>query len=163
MTARSPMAPAWPEIVLSAGLLAMAGIIAWQTSSIAVSPLYAKVGPTVFPYFMAAGLGVFALLLLRQGFRGGWQDEEEKATPPEWKAIAYVVAGLIANVGLIKPLGFTAASVILFTLVARGFGSRRLLRDAAIGLLLALAAYFGFAKILGVNIGGGIVENLIGG
>lgn len=163
MTARSPMAPAWPEIVLSAGMLAMAGIIAWQTSSIAVSPLYAKVGPTVFPYFTAAGLGVFALLLLRQGFRDGWQDEEEKATPPEWKAIAYVVAGLIANVSLIKPLGFTAASVILFTLVARGFGSRRLLRDAAIGLLLALAAYFGFAKILGVNIGGGIVENLLGG
>lgn len=163
MTSKLHIAPAWPEIVLSAGLLAMAGIVAWQTTTIAVSPLYAKVGPTVFPYFTAGGLAVFALLLLRQGFRGGWQGEEEKATPPEWAAIAYVAAGLFANVALIKPLGFTAASVILFTLVARGFGSRRVLRDAAAGLLLALTAYFGFAKILGVNIGGGIVENLLGG
>jgi putative tricarboxylic transport membrane protein len=64
---------------------------------------------------------------------------------------------------LIGPLGFSAASTVMFVLVAYGFGSRQPLRDAGIGLVLALAAYFGFAKALGVNIGAGVIENLLGG
>jgi len=48
-------------------------------------------------------------------------------------------------------------------LIAYGFGSRRPLRDAALGFAVALAAYFGFATLLGVNIGAGIVERLLGG
>jgi len=155
--------PALPEMALSIAILLVAGIIAWQTSLMAVSPLYAKVGPTVFPYLTAAGLMVLALSLLWTALRGGWQDEEEKSTPPEWRSIAYVAAGLVANVALIGRVGFTAASVVMFSLIARGFGSRRPARDAGCGLLLALAAYFGFAKMLGVNIGGGVVENLLGG
>ena len=76
--------------------------------------------------------------------------------------VAFVFAGLLANVVLIRPLGFTAASVVLFVLVAHGFGSRRPLSNALIGLVLSLAAYFGFAKALGVNIGAGVIEKLIG-
>ncbi len=76
--------------------------------------------------------------------------------------MAFVAAGLVANVVLIKPLGFTAASVVMFVLICYGFGSRHPLRDALIGLVLALAAYFGFAKALGVNIGAGVIETLLG-
>ncbi|TIU32244.1 MAG: tripartite tricarboxylate transporter TctB family protein, partial [Mesorhizobium sp.] len=76
-----------------------------------------------------------------------------------WKAMGLVAAGLVANLVLIQPLGFTAASVIMFVLVCFGFGSRHPLRDALLGLVLALAAYFGFAKALGVNIGAGLIEN----
>jgi len=43
-----------------------------------------------------------------------------------------------------------------------GFGGRRPLRDAVIGLVISVAAYFGFAKALGVNIGAGLLENLRG-
>ncbi|MDQ2704606.1 MAG: tripartite tricarboxylate transporter TctB family protein, partial [Pseudomonadota bacterium] len=85
----------------------------------------------------------------------------EKEAPADWKALAFVIAGLVANVLLIQPLGFTAASVVMFVLVCFGFGSRRPLRDALIALLLALAAYFGFARALGVNIGAGIIENTL--
>ena len=35
-------------------------------------------------------------------------------------------------------------------------------RDAALGLVMALASYFGFAKVLGINIGAGLVENALG-
>ncbi|RVC01162.1 tripartite tricarboxylate transporter TctB family protein, partial [Mesorhizobium sp. M7A.F.Ca.AU.001.01.1.1] len=43
--------------------------------------------------------------------------------------------------------------------VCYGFGSKRTLRDVVLGLILALAAYFGFARALGVNIGAGFIEN----
>ncbi|TPJ98581.1 tripartite tricarboxylate transporter TctB family protein [Mesorhizobium sp. B2-5-9] len=148
-----------PELLIGVGLLACAGAVAWQTLAIPVSPLYSKVGPTVFPYLTMVGLVVLSLLLILAALRGGWQPEEEKETPTDWKAMGFVVIGLLANLVLIQPLGFTAASVIMFVLVCYGFGSRHTLRDVLTGLVLALAAYFGFAKALGVNIGAGFVEN----
>jgi len=45
--------------------------------------------------------------------------------------------------------------------VARGFGSKAIIRDALIGAVFALVAYIGFAKTLGINIGSGLVENAI--
>ncbi|TPM31953.1 tripartite tricarboxylate transporter TctB family protein [Mesorhizobium sp. B2-3-4] len=155
----APPRLAVPELLIGIGLLACAGAVAWQTLAIPVSPLYSKVGPTVFPYLTMAGLIVLSLLLILAALRGGWQPEEEKETPTDWKALGFVVIGLLANLLLIQPLGFTAASVIMFVLVCYGFGSRHTLRDVFTGLVLALAAYFGFAKALGVNIGAGFVEN----
>jgi putative tricarboxylic transport membrane protein len=156
----APRRVAMPELLIGIGMLAAAATALWETMAIPVSPLYSKVGPTVFPYITAAGMLVLAILLIVAALRGGWQPEEEKETPTDWKSMAFVVAGLLANLFLIRPLGFTAASVIMFVLVCYGFGSRRPLRDLVIGLILGLAAYFGFAKVLGVNIGAGYIENL---
>jgi putative tricarboxylic transport membrane protein len=152
---------ALPEAVIGIGLLVCAGLMFWQTATMPVSPLYSKVGPTVFPYMTAAGLAVLAVLLFAQALRGGWQPDDEKDVRIDWMAVAFVAAGLLANVLLIQPLGFTAASVVLFVLVTHGFGSRKPIRNALIGLILSLAAYFGFAKALGVNIGAGFIERLV--
>jgi putative tricarboxylic transport membrane protein len=154
---------ALPEALIALGLLLFAGLVLWQTLAIPVSPMTAQVGPKVLPYITAAGLALLAVLLLVQAVRGGWQQPDEKEVAVDWKAVAFVTAGLIANVALIGSLGFSAASTIMFVLVAYGFGSRRPVRDAGIGLVLALTAYFGFAKALGVNIGAGVIENLLGG
>jgi len=155
----APPRLAMPELLIGIGLLACAAAVAWQTLAIPVSPLYSKVGPTVFPYITMTGMIVLSLLLILAAVRGGWQPQEEKETPTDWKAMGIVVAGLVANLVLIQPLGFTAASVIMFVLVCYGFGSKHTLRDALTGLILALAAYFGFARALGVNIGAGFIEN----
>ena len=122
-----------PEAMIGIGLLVCAALVAWQTAIMPVSPMYSKVGPTVFPYMTAAGLAVLAGLLFLEALRGGWQPQDEKEVKVSWKAVAFVFAGLLANVVLIRPLGFTAASVVLFVLVAHGFGSRRPLSNALIG------------------------------
>ena len=158
-----PRGVAMPELLIGLGMLAAAAAVLWQTLAIPVSPLYSKVGPTVFPYITTGGMLVLALLLIRAAVRGGWQPDDEKETPTDWKSMGFVVAGLVANLLLIAPLGFTFASVVMFVLVCYGFGSRNPLRDLAMGLILSLAAYFGFAKALGVNIGAGFVENLANG
>jgi putative tricarboxylic transport membrane protein len=158
---RARAAWALPETVLGFGVVLTAVLAFWQTAIIPVSPLYSKVGPTIFPYIASGLLLVLGLLLTLQGLRGGWQPEDEKEVPLDWKAMAFVGAGLVANVVLIGPLGFTIASTVMFTLIAWGFGSRTPWRDAPIGFLLALAAYFGFATGLGVNIGRGPLEGAI--
>ena len=149
------------EAIIGAGVLALAAVMLWQTLAIPVSPIYAQVGPTVVPIITALALGMLGVLLLIAAWQGGWQPEEEKASTPDRVALAWVVAGLVLNVLLIGWAGFTIASVILFVCVARGFGSKAIVRDAAIGAAFALIAYFGFAQTLGINIGSGLVENAV--
>jgi putative tricarboxylic transport membrane protein len=153
--------PAVGEAIIGAGVLVLALVMAWQALSIPVSPIYAKVGPTVVPAIAALALGMLGVLLLIAAWQGGWQPAEEKAVAPDRAALAWVAAGLVLNVLLIGPAGFTIASVLLFVCVARGFGSTALVRDAAIGAAFALIAYFGFAQTLGINIGAGLVERAI--
>src|SRR5918994_6131616 len=152
---------AFGETIIAAGVLLLAAVVYWQTAAIPVSPIYAKVGPTVIPAIAAIGLGLLGLFLLVSAPPGGWQPQEEKAISPDYAALAWIGAGLVLNVLLIGPAGFTVASVVLFVCVARGFGSRAILRDALIGAAFALIAYFGFAKTLGINIGAGLVENFL--
>ena len=153
--------PAIGETIIAAGVLVLAGVVFWQTTEIPVSPIYAKVGPTVVPYITAACLFVLGALLLISALRGGWQPDDEKEVTPDRAALLWVGAGLILNVLLIGNAGFTLASIILFVCVARGFGSKSILRDALIGAAFALIAYFGFAQTLGINIGAGIIENAL--
>ena len=56
---------------------------------------------------------------------------------------------------LIGSAGFVLSATLLFACVARGFGSRRALRDAAAGLLLSLAIYLFFVKLLNVSLPAG--------
>ena len=149
------------ELAVALGVLALAVVVYWQTQLIPVSPIYAKVGPTVMPTIAAFGLGVLSLVLIVSEVRGGWQSEAERATPPDYLALLWVVAGLALNVLLIGRVGFTLASIVLFVCVTRGFGSRRILLNAVIAAIFALIAYFGFAKTLGINIGGGLVEEAV--
>jgi putative tricarboxylic transport membrane protein len=155
--------PAVGETIIAAGILVLAAIIFWRTSIIPVSPIYAKVGPTVVPIITALGLAVLGLLLLYSALTGGWQPDDEKDVIPDRAALFWVIAGLALNVLLITYAGFTIASIMLFICVARGFGSKAILRDAAIGAVFALIAYFGFAQTLGINIGAGLVENALNG
>ena len=47
-------------------------------------------------------------------------------------AFVIISAGVILHMAIIGWAGFIIASIVLFVLVARGFGSRRLVRDAII-------------------------------
>ena len=150
------------QIVLAIGVLALAGIVAQQTTVIPISPMYAKVGPTVFPWMVAGGLAALGLLLLVQALRGGWPTDDDVAQlKVDWRALGWVLAGLIANIALIGPVGFILASTLLFCCVARGFGSAQLPRDAAIALVFSALTYVGFARVLGINIGSGVIERFL--
>jgi putative tricarboxylic transport membrane protein len=149
------------ELVIALAVMVLAVVIYWQVLTMPVSPLYAKVGPTLVPKLAAAALFGLGLALLAAALRGGWQTLEEREASPDRSALTWIAAGLALNVLLIGTAGFTIASTLLFVCVARGFGSRRIVRDALIGAAFALVAYFGFAKTLGINIGSGIVENAL--
>ncbi|MCS6853510.1 MAG: tripartite tricarboxylate transporter TctB family protein [Elioraea sp.] len=152
--------PRRDEVAFALLLVALALLSLWQTLVIPVSPIYARVGPTAFPWIASVGLLVFSLVLLVQALRGGLPGLE-RPRAPDWRSLGWVGAGLAANAVLITTLGFVFAAVALFACTARGFGSTRPLRDALIGAVVGLAAFLGFARLLGVNIGAGVLEGLL--
>lgn len=151
-----------PEARLALGVVALGCLAFYETAQIPVSPMYAKVGPTVMAYTASALLLGLGLALLLEAWRGNWISPPEEADVPlDYRAIGWLLLGLVLNIGLIGPLGFVPASTLLFVCTARAFGSRRIGRDALIGVVFAALAYFGFAQLLGVNIGAGIFEGWI--
>ena len=75
--------------------------------------------------------------------------------------MAWVGGGLVLNLLLIAPLGFILSSSLMYLMVAKGFGARRIWLAALIGFVLALVAYYGFAQLLGLRMGGGLIEDLL--
>jgi putative tricarboxylic transport membrane protein len=147
-----------PETLLALGVIALGLLALYETTQIPVSPMYAQVGPTAVAYLASALLIGLGGLLMVQSVSGRWvSDPEEGEAAFDLRGLGWLLLGLLLNVGLIDPLGFIPASTLLFACTARAFGSRRPLRDALIGLVLSSIAYFGFAELLGINIGAGLL------
>lgn len=161
---REPSAPAWADVGVGVGVLALSAIVVAGTLMIPVSPIYARVGPKLFPWIAGGGLALLGTALVLMGLRGGWSAllEDRPTDPFNPAAFALLLAGLVANAALIDYVGFVLAASVQFVLVCACFGSRAHLRNAAIGFAICLAAYLLFARALGVNIGAGLVENLVG-
>lgn len=127
------------------GLLAAGLVITVQAAGVNVSPLYAKVGPAAF-LWLAGGL------LIACGATVAYNAPRVEETINEWQGPTITLAGLVAFTLLIEPIGFIAAGTLLFVITAKGLGSRRLIRDFVIGLVVCSAAYALFAIGLGLRL-----------
>jgi|HigsolmetaGSP11D_1036233.scaffolds.fasta_scaffold10874_2 hypothetical protein len=145
-------------------VVAVVGIcVVYLTTQMAVPPAYAKVGPTVFPYAVGGILIVLSLFLWRDAVRKNWHCEasDPDVPPPDLAPMGWVLGGLFLNLILIGYIGFILSSTVMYTMVAKGFGARRLWLAALVGFLLALVAYYGFARLLDLRMGSGLIEDLI--
>ena len=143
------------EVALSAGVLALGLGAAAVTATLPSEGGYAGIGPNFFPALISGGLIVLGVWLGFEAFSGGWRNRAPSADVFAPRPFLWVSAGLFAHMALIAWAGFVVAGIVLFICVARGFGSRRTVRDAAIGLVLALAVYLFFVKLLNVNLPAG--------
>lgn len=157
------------EIALSIGVLALGVGVAAITATLPSEGGYAGIGPNFIPGVVAAGLILLGLWLGFEAFSGGWRD----AAPDDPKsrgehrfngsAFGWISAGLFVHMVLIGWAGFVIAGAALFACVARGFGSRRVARDLAVGLVLALGIFLFFVQLLNVNLPAGWLAPVLGG
>ncbi|MBM3547313.1 MAG: tripartite tricarboxylate transporter TctB family protein [Alphaproteobacteria bacterium] len=149
-------------IAVAIGFVLVGVVVGYETSQIADTPLYAKVGPKVFPSFVAGGLILLGLALLWDAWSGRWKaEDDDESRPIDWSALGWLGFGLLFNVALIGTVGFILASTVLFASVARAFGSTKPARDIAIAFVFAAIVYIGFAKLLGINMGTGLIERFL--
>jgi putative tricarboxylic transport membrane protein len=156
------------ELVLSLGVLGLGVVAAFIAFGLPETSGYARIGPNFMPKVVAGGLVICGLWLLAEAFSGGWreavpEDPAERGDhAPHPRAFGWVSAGLFAQMALIHNAGFVFAAGALFACVARGFGSTRVLRDVAGGVVLGLAVLLFFVKFLNVNLPAGWLKPLLG-
>jgi putative tricarboxylic transport membrane protein len=125
------------------------------TASLPSEGGYAGIGPNFFPALVSAGLVATGLWLLYEAVTGGWRNRTAPAEALERRPFLWISAGLFAHMALMGSAGFVVAGTTLFACVARGFGSRRPLRDLGVGAVLALSVYLFFTQVLDVNLPAG--------
>lgn len=141
-----------------AALLALAAVvIAWSTSTMGTAGAYSRVGPTTFPYLIAAVLFVLAILTAIAAYRGDFPAREPDAIAP----IIWIVGGLVAQMLLLKVVGFAIATGLLFAATARAFGRGPLWLTVPIGIALSFFVWVLFAKGLQLSLPSGPLERLL--
>jgi len=151
------------EIALSLGVVALGIGVAAVTATLPSEGGYAGIGPNFIPAVVAVGIIALGVWLAIEAFAGGWRDMPEHTDRFEPMPFVWVSAGLFAHMALIGWAGFIIAGTVLFACVARGFGSRRMVRDLAIALVMSVAIYLFFVKLLNVNLPAGWLEPVLGG
>lgn len=135
------------ELLISLALVALGGFVLLETRGIAEGQGYAQVGPRLFPFLIGAGMALCGMILAGHALSGGWRNvplDQEAHDAADRAGFLTVSAGILIHMLVIGTAGFVIASTLLFSMVARGFGSRRTVRDALFGLALALVAYLVF-------------------
>jgi putative tricarboxylic transport membrane protein len=156
------------ELALSLGVLALGLAAAVVAFRLPEAGGYARVGPNFMPKVVAGGLVLLGLWLLAEFASGGWRNRvpDDPAERGEHAfhrgAFMWVTAGLAAQMLLIGRAGFVIAAGVLFACVARGFGSTRIARDLAFGLVLGLAVFLFFVRFLNVSLPAGWLQPLLG-
>lgn len=145
--------------IVAAGLAALGALLVWQAGTIPDQGGYSGIGPGDVPRFVGYGLWLLAAGHVASGLRHGRAERTYVQLVP----VLAVVAGLALQLLLLKPLGFTIASGLLFALTAAGFGKRNLALTLPIGLALSVLIYGIFDQLLKLKLPAGMLENLIFG
>lgn len=158
------------QLLVGAGVLGVAAVLAFGARDISSEAGYAGIGPNFVPWVVVAGLAVCGLWLLWEAVTGGFRGMDDDADAPEgsdapasWGGFIAVSAGILLNAALITTLGFILSCSLCFVLATRGYRASQghpdfrpttLLRDLLVGLVIAAPVYWLFTKLLAINLPG---------
>lgn len=142
--------------MLALCVLGLSGFVYVSARGISATT-FGVVGPQVFPNILAGLLAVLGVLMLIEALTGRWRSDEIAEHQP--RPLLLVGLGLGLDIVLMRTAGFVLASTALFVCVAMAFGSRRILRDGIVGLVLAGLAYLLFTRVLLLNLPAGSIWN----
>jgi putative tricarboxylic transport membrane protein len=146
-------------LVIAVALFALAALVAWDASRLGAGGAYARIGPQTIPYVIAICLAGLAGWTVFEAYRGDFPARDQQDFIP----VVWIVGGLIAQMALIKFVGFSIATGILFAMTARAFGARRLWFTIPAGILLAGLVWLIFARGLSLTLPAGPLEAALAG
>lgn len=144
-------------LVIAAALAIVAGVIVWSTANMGGGGASSPVGPKTFPYVIAAGLFVLAVLTVVSALRGDFPGREPEAFGP----VIWIVGGLAMQMLLLNVTGFSIATGLLFAATAKAFGRGPLWMTIPIGIVLSFIVWTIFARGLQLTLPAGPLERLI--
>lgn len=159
MTAASPIGKRRDiaALVIAGGLVALAAVVAWDASRLGAGGAYARIGPQTIPYAIAiclAGLGAWTAV-------EAWRGDFPERSPQDYGPVLWIVGGLLVQMILIKFIGFSVATGLLFAMTARGLGRVSIAKTLVAGILLSVAVWFVFARLLRLTLPEGPPEKAL--
>ena len=155
------------ELGVAVLLLVLGGIVLWDASRInsGVAQLGA-VGPAAVPILVGILLLVCAVALAVDVLRGGHGEAEggedvDLSAPSDWRTVLLLVAGFLANVVLMNPVGWWFSGAVLFWGSAYALGSRHYFRDAVLAFAMSFLTYYVFAVGLGIFLPAGVLQGIL--
>ena len=147
------------------GALLVGAVMAYGATFIPSDAGYAGVGPNALPWLVSVVLMVCGVWLIWESRTGGYRelDTPSGAERGDWHAVAWVVAGIVANASLITTIGFILSCGLCFALAVRGLriaegkaggGLRRSAVDLVTGVAIAAPVFWMFTKLLAINLPG---------
>lgn len=153
------------QLLVGVGALVVAAVLAYGATGISSDAGYAGVGPDFLPWVVALAMLICGVLLIWQARTGGYRHMEQPSGAPrgDWRALAWVSAGVLANAAFITSLGFVLSCSLCFVLTVRGLRAsegkpagdwRQAMKDAVTGMLIAAPVFWLFTKFLAVSLPG---------
>ncbi len=149
-----PARPWW----LGIAVILMGCVCLWATTTLPATAQYAAIGPGMFVTVVGAGLlilGIILLIQIARGERFEAQDTEnaEGNLPMDKRAFFTALIATIIPALTMEPLGLPITAMLSFALVARSFGSKKIIIDLITGAILGTLCWFLFSR-LGLQLGG---------
>lgn len=155
-TGRSPSGAAF---IIAVALAALGALLIREAGQLPDKGGYSGVGPDGMPWLVGWALVVLA----------GWtaidalKNRFDAVPKIEIFPVLCILGGLALQLALLKPLGFSIASGLLFACTTFAFGKRTLWLTLPIGIVFAFAVYAVFDRVLQLNLPAGPLETLIFG
>lgn len=158
-----------PQLLIGAGTIALAALLAAGASQIHGEAGYAGVGPAFLPWLVSAALATCGVLLMVEAWRAprgtpatGTSAGDTGGAGTDHVAFLWVSAGLLLNAALINRIGFVLSCALLYAVAAHGFrrsmaqpaGVRQWAFDLPVGLAISAPVYWMFTKGLGLVLPG---------
>lgn len=146
-------------LVIAAGLAIFGAVILRDAARLADLGGYSGIGPGTVPKVVGIGLILLAIWTVISALRGDFPQRPRQQVSP----VLWIVAGLAAQLVLLKIAGFSIATGILFAFTARAFGKRNLALTLPIGIVFSFVVWAIFSQLLMLNLPAGPLEHLVFG
>ncbi len=160
--------PPRSELGLAAFVAALGVFLLVETSGLRAPATTNVIGPRFFPTLVGVALVVVGVALAVEVLRGKAAEPEveedvDPTRPTDWRTLAILGAALVAHLACMAAVGYVAAAAVLFWGAAFALGSRRHLRNAALGVLLGVVVFVAFTHLLDLNLPEGPLEVMLAG
>lgn len=124
------------------------------------------VGPRVFPYVIGSVLLVLSAALFLATSRGSRGEAEggedvDLDQKPDMRTVLKLVSILVFTIATIELLGWAITGAVLFAGSAWALGSKTLVRDIVIGLILSVGSWYFFYVGLEIPLSPGILDGIL--
>ncbi len=142
------------QVGIATFILLLAVVFGVGASQMPSETGYAGIGAAFVPTVVTCFLATVGALLMWQALTGGFRNFADSVAgfAADHRGALWVTGGIFLMALLITKAGFVVAATGLFVCVARGFGSKTVLRDAITGAVLVFPVFWLFTLVLDVNL-----------